>query len=141
MEFSLTPKSLPGETARRLMACNAATERFGLSLTAAEAAELAESRGRVLRDTGRVEFSGGVLPRLAMAFCDSPWAEAETWAETLQALQELFYHLKNDTGLSDDDLMAAMRRTYDGPAHGSTALLADRLSDRPEEWEQEDEDD
>ena len=102
-----------------LTLCEDAMARCGLSLTAEERRELWADRLRVLRDTGRLELGEPLLPRLALAFCDSPWAEPDTWAETLEGLQELFYHAKNRTGMSDEDLLCAMRRMFDGPARGS----------------------
>ena len=106
-----------------LALCEDAMARCGLTLTAEERQQLWAERLRVLRDTGRLELGEPLLPRLALAFCDSPWVEPETWAETLADLQELFYHAKGRTGLSDDRLISAMRRLFDGPARGSVELL------------------
>ena len=61
-------------------------------------------------------------------------AEPETWAETLEGLQELFYHAKNRTGQSDDDLLAAMRRLFDGPARGSVERV-EALLEEETEWD------
>ena len=115
-----------------LALCEDAMARCGLVLTAEERRQLWEDRLRVLRDTGRLELGEPLLPRLALAFCDSPWAEPETWAETLEGLQELFYHAKNRTRQSDDDLLAAMRRLFDGPARGSVELLEALLEEEME---------
>ena len=115
-----------------LTLCEDAMARCGLSLTAEQRQQLWEDRLRVLHDTGRLELGEPLLPRLALAFCDSPWAEPETWAETLEGLQELFYHAKNRTGLPDEELLAAMRRLYDGPARGSVERVEELLEEGTE---------
>ena len=117
-----------------LALCEGAMARCGLSLTAEERKGLWEDRLRVLRDTGRLELGEPLLPRLALAFCDSPWAESETWAETLEGLQELFYHAKNRTGLPDGELLSTMRRLFDGPAHGSVERV-EALLEEGTEWD------
>ena len=127
MEWNLTPLPRTEETIRALEACGRMTERFGLTLSHQQMAALAAGRGEALRDTGRVEFGEGILPRLIHRFCDSPHLDSETWAETLGELQSLFYCFKNEFSLSDDSLLDAMRAVFDGPAHGSLELLADRL--------------
>ena len=116
-----------------LALCEDAMARCGLALTAEERRQLWEDRLRVLRDTGRLELGEPLLPRLALAFCDSPWAEPETWAETLAELQELFYHTKNRTGLPDEELLRALRRLFDGPAHGSVEQV-EALLEEGTEW-------
>ena len=76
-------------------------------------------------DSGRVEFEGGILPKLIGAFCDSPYAETETWAETLAALQEAFYFFKSEAEdrLTDDELIAFMKSVFNGRAQGSAEYL------------------
>lgn len=115
------------EIVRALDACNARTVRFGLTLSPEQMEQLAEGRFRALRETGRVEFGEGILPRLVLAFCDSPYLQQEDWAETLLLLQQVFYKFKNDfrDSIGDDTLLRLMRRAFDGRAHGAAELLAD----------------
>ena len=68
----------------------ALASRFGLTLSPAEKAMLRAARQEALRDAGRVEFGESALSHLVRAFCDSPWVERETWAETLAALREQY---------------------------------------------------
>ena len=130
--------------------CNALTERYGLSLTGPQMERLAVRRGRVLRETGRVEFGPGVLPKLILTFRDSPYLEQYCYEETLTGLQDLFYQLKNrcGEGLTDDELLSAMKLLYDGPAGGSLDFLAGAPSEvlvrigrtgslRGTQWEEE----
>ena len=114
-------------TVRTLETLDRRMAPLGLRLTQEECLALAEGRERALTDTGRVEFGEGILPRLIHQFCDSPYVDSKTWAETLEELQGLFYCFKNEFPLSDEDLLAAMRAVFDGPAHGALELLPDRL--------------
>ena len=120
---------------------NEKTAPFGLSLSPAQIAVLQKQEGQALSRTGRVCFGKSILPRLAAAFTGSPHIQACDWADTLGELTELFYALKRETedSLSDDELIERMVRTFDGPAQGSTTLLADFffMSDEPEEDDDE----
>ena len=122
MEF-LRP-SQPRENLQVLAAVNRQTARYGLTLTPEEMTALAESRGRALRDTGRVELGEGILPRLIEAFCDSPYLHQADYAGTLEALQTIFYRWKNEAGdlTPDEDILRFLRRAFDR-AGGSTDCL------------------
>lgn len=104
---------------------NDLTARYGLSLSEGQLLALAEGRDAALADTGRIEFGVGILPRLAYAFCDSPYVDRHTWCDTLLALQELFYYFKSesDDAFADDELVEALRAAFDRPAEGSIELL------------------
>lgn len=126
-ELTFAQEAQLAGTVRELAPCNRMSARYGLTLTEEEQVNLARARLRALDHAGRVEFGGSVLPRLIHGFCDSPWLTSEDYALTLEELQELFYHFKNATGdrLSDEELIAALRAVFDGPAHGTVELLAD----------------
>lgn len=130
----------PGRLAeiRALEACNERTARFGLRLSETQLRALEDRRDRALRETGRVEFGGGILKQLILTFCGSPYLLQQEYEETLAALQDAFYALKNETGdrIPDDELIDAMRRAYDGKAGGSVEALAGLT---PEELFQDDE--
>lgn len=118
-----------GMARKELALCNEATTRQGLALTEQQVFELAERRGEVLRATGRVEFGRGVLVELVQGFCDSPYLAQETYAATVADLQDVFYRRKEDSEagevLSDDDLISALRYSFDNKAAGSVQLLED----------------
>lgn len=101
-------------------------EVCGMTISAEQAAMLVQHQRAVLRDVGRVDFGGGVLKKLAAAFCGSPYIQANNWADTLAQLTELFYALKNETRdqLGDDALIAAMAARFNGDAGGSLDALA-----------------
>ena len=84
-----------------------------------------ECRKTALKDTGRVEFAGGILPKLIEAFCDSPYIDRENYAETLAQLQEAFYYYKSEAmeSFSDDELIGFMAEVFHGRAQGSTEYL------------------
>ncbi len=68
------------------LSCAALGARWGLSLSAAEAAELTAAQGEALRAEGRGAFSPGALTELVRAFAPSPYAERERWAALLRSL-------------------------------------------------------
>ena len=106
--------------------CNAYSSRFGLILREDEIAELVQGREEALRAAGRIEFGGGILPKLIRAFCDSPFIERDNYAAVLSELQEMFYHFKTESRdkLSDDELIEFMVKTFNGRAQGSTEYLS-----------------
>ena len=103
------------------------TARFGLTLTPEQCGRLLARRAEALRETERIELGEGILPKLAVALCDSPCVGPENWEEALGGLTELFYHFKGACGehLGDDELLAALVRLYNGWAGG----CADRIAD------------
>lgn len=112
-----------------LARCNALSARYGLSLSTADMQMLARNQAEALRATGRIEFGGGPYEALVYAFCDSPYLAPDDYADTLADLCALFYEFKGESAeqWSDDELIAEMKRLYDGPCHGSTELMGDRL--------------
>ena len=106
--------------------CNELNQLHGLILTEADITELVELRGRALQATSRVEFGGGILPKLIQTFCKSPYVDSYNYAATLGDLQDAFYYFKNesDDRFSDDDLIEFMEKVFNGQAHGSTEVLS-----------------
>lgn len=106
--------------------CSELNQLYGLTLTEEDITELVELRGQALRRTGRVEFGGGILPKLIRAFCKSPYVDAYNYAATLGDLQDAFYYFKNESEdrFSDDDLIEFMEKVFNGAAAGSTEALA-----------------
>ena len=105
--------------------CNDLNQIYGLTLTESDITELVELRGNALRSTGRVEFGGGILPKLIRAFCKSPYVNPYNYATTLAELQDAFYYFKNESEdrFSDDELIEFMANIFNGQAHGSTEVL------------------
>ena len=105
--------------------CNELNRIYGLTLTEEDITELVELRGQALRSTGRVEFGGGILPKLIRAFCKSPYVDPYNYAATRGELQDAFYDFKKESEdrFSDDELIAFMEKVFNGQAHGSTEVL------------------
>lgn len=125
-ELSLTALQ-KSQTMAELRDCNRLTGRYGLSLSETQIANLVAQRSEALQSAGRIEFGGGVLPKLVEAFCDSVYITQENYEETLATLQELFYYYKTESldTLSDDELIDFMRCNFDGPCQGSLDYLGD----------------
>lgn len=123
--IGLHNQMLAQQAAAEILACNEVSRRYGLQLTDAEARELVEYRAAALKNTGRVEFSGGVLPRLIRAFCDSPYLDPENYESTLIDLQEAFYYFKSESQdrFTDDELIEYMAKVFNGRAQGSAEYL------------------
>ena len=113
-----------------LLACNEYTRRYGLTLTAEDAAMLTETQREALRTAGRVEFTGGAVEKIVTEFAASPSLTQASFAATLAALTERFYTIKNETSdhIGDEALIKYMRRAFDVECSGSVeALAADAL--------------
>lgn len=122
---------LPGAEplATVLGCCNSLTARYGLVLDEEQMEMLIQRQAQALRDTGRVEFGRGPYEKLIYAFCDSPYVTQTGYADLLAELCALFYRFKGESGerWSDDELIEAMARLYNGSCSGSAELMADRL--------------
>jgi hypothetical protein len=116
------------QAVNEIMTCNDLTAHFGLTLTGQQAVALVETRNVSLRENGRIEFGGGVIDKIINEFCDSPHLSMRNYAATLHELVEMFYTFKNETLdlIGDDDLIAFMKKSFDGVCQGSLDLLAGR---------------
>lgn len=113
------------EAKQEIRACNEFTERFGLWLSEEEIGALVQSRVQALKNSGRVEFGGGILPKLIYAFCDSPYMEQENYESVLEELQEAFYYYKSEAqdAYTDEELIEFMVSVFNGRAQGSVEYL------------------
>jgi len=129
LDFLLAPQSvLTNLAVSEIVDCNKLSSRYGLILSSQEAQELVETRTAALQATGRLEFGSGIIAKIVTAFCSSPYITSKDYATTLHELVETFYYYKNETldELSDDELIALMRRYFDQTCHGSLELLQNR---------------
>ena len=108
-----------------LRCCEELNRFYGLTLTEEDITELVQLRAAALRATGRVEFGGGILPKLVRTFCRSPYVDRFNYASVLAELQDAFYYFKSESGdaFSDADLIDFMAEVFNGPARGSAELL------------------
>ena len=112
---------------KKVIECNQYSKQFGVVLSEEEALALVEERKQSLKDKERVEFGEGILPKLIFAFCDSPYIYQDNYVDTIAALQDIFYLYKNESldELTDDELIAHMKREFDGSCQGSLEYLED----------------
>ena len=107
--------------------CNQYSQKFGVSLTEKDALMLLEARKNSLKEQERIEFGGGILPKLIFSFCDSPFIYQDNYVDTLEALQNIFYLYKNESldELTDDELIEYMKKHFDNDCQGSLEYLED----------------
>jgi len=118
-------ESLSGE----LRACNALSARFGLTLSEEAMQAVARRRVAALREAGRIEFGKSAVPKLIEAFCDSPYLMQDEYEAVLGELTDAFYYFKNESFdlLTDDELIAAMRTSYDESGGSVDAVIGTSL--------------
>lgn len=109
-----------------LLKGNEFLKQYALCLSREEAELLLGERRRCLSEQQRVEFGEGILKKLLFEFCDSPYLEQEQLAETLAALQEIFYLYKNESleELTDEELLSYMKEKFDGECRGDLEYLS-----------------
>ncbi len=137
----LTLMELQLEKAKdELRCCDQLNALYGLVLTEADITELVTLRSEALKSTGRVEFGGGILPKLCRAFCNSPYVDPGNYAAVLGELQEAFYYFKNESEdrFSDDELIEYMAKVFNGRAAGNTELLCAIDLDQLCRWARDD---
>ena len=127
MEFPLMHTGGLASGADRVQSVACAAARAGLTLTDGDIRSICAACERALHESNRIELEPGLPEALVEAFGGSPWLDPA--AETLGALAELFYILKNETHdrISDESLLRQMRETFDGPCRGSVERLANLL--------------
>lgn len=127
--FTLIPSSVLNQLAiAEIVHCNKMTSRYGLTLSQADALELAATRSEALSNYGRIEFTGGIISKLILRFSDSPFLTKYNYVTTLNDLIETFYYFKNETldEISDDELIPLMKMYFDHRCQGSMELLQNR---------------
>lgn len=128
-DFLLIPFSntlMERQTADTILACNEEIGKYGLILTEQQALALAQTRTSALKENKRIELNGGIVDRLILAFCNSPYIGNDTYEDILHELISLFYDLKNSTWdtISDDDIITFMKNAFNNRCHGSLELLS-----------------
>lgn len=104
---------------------NQVTKRYGLALSEEDAALIAAERVKVLQEQKRVEFGGGIMPRMIYEFCDSAYIDQNNYVNTLICLQEIFYLYKNEMQdeISDDELLHFMKEQFETICYGDLEYL------------------
>ena len=109
----------------RVLETNERTARYGLSLSVQDAKLLLEERTHVLKEERRVEFGGGILPKIIEEFCDSDFIDQNNYVDTLIRLQEIFYLYKNEMldEITDEELIHFMREQFEEVCFGDLSYL------------------
>ena len=109
----------------RILDTNQWTGRYGLLLSGEDADALMEKRRQTLRETKRVEFGEGILPKIIYEFCDSAYIHQSDYAKTLASLQEIFFHYKNEMmdESTDDELLEFMKEQFETVCFGDLDYL------------------
>lgn len=128
-DFSLVAISsslMERQATDKILACNEEIEKYGLVLTEQQALALVQTRTNALKENKRIELNGGIVDKLILAFCNSPYIDKNTYEDTLHELISLFYDLKNNTWdtISDDDVIEFMKNAFNNRCHGSLELLS-----------------
>lgn len=128
-EFSLVAINsslMERQAADKILACNDEIGKYGLVLTKQQALALVQTRTNALKENKRIELNGGIVDKLILAFCDSPYIGKDTYEGTLHELINLFYDLKNNTWdtISDDNIIEFMKNAFNNRCGGSLELLS-----------------
>lgn len=131
MDFSLIMISnslVDKQAVNEIVKCNEITAHYGLKLSEKQAGELVDTRTEALKSNGRIEFGGGIIDKLIIEFCDSPFISQSNYTDTLNDLIEIFYYFKNESEdeISDDELISLMKKYFDGNCQGCIELLENR---------------
>lgn len=112
-----------------IMRTNDQIGEFGLCLSEADVKLLLAERKQGLKETQRVEFGEGILPKLIYTFCDSPYIYQDNFVDVIGQLQDIFYEYKNESVdmLSDDELIEFMKKEFDGQCNGSLEQLEETI--------------
>lgn len=76
-----------------MLACNEEIEKYGLALTKQQALALVQTRTNALKEHKRIELNSGIVDKLTLAFCDSPYIEKDIYEDILHDLI-LYFVLK-----------------------------------------------
>lgn len=109
----------------KVMETNQYIDKFGLVLSEQDAQLILEAKKSSLKEERRVEFGGGIAPKIIQEFCDSPYVYQNNFVEVIIRLQEIFYLYKNEMNdeITDDELLHLMREQYDQLCFGDLEYL------------------
>ena len=107
---------------------NIILSEFGITVSEQEAKELIAIRNDALKRNGRIEFRHDIIEKLIFAFCDSRCINNEDFVEGVGEFVDMFYYFRNETNVSDDEIISAMRMTFD-KYNGSEEMVESRTLD------------
>lgn len=131
MDFNLIVISnslLDKQAVDEIIKCNDVTACYGLKLSKEQALELVNTRTDALKCNGRIEFGGGIIDKLIIEFCNSPFISQDNYEAVIHDLIDIFYYFKNESEdeISDDELISLMKKYFDENCKGCIELLENR---------------
>lgn len=118
----------PAALKNALIELNSMTREYGLFLTVKQVNRLAEAVQRALRESDRIEIGAGIMPVLAEEFSTSVFVNRENYAQLLEELVFIFFHVKTAVcdRISDRELVRILRDYYENKALGSVEIMRER---------------
>ena len=109
----------------KVMETNQKTAPYGLFLSEQDAELLIEEHHHALQEQKRVEFGGGITPKIIYEFCDSNYIDQNNYVDTIIKLQEIFYLYKNEMQdeITDDELLHFMKEQFEKVCFGDLEYL------------------
>lgn len=109
----------------KVMETNQKTAPYGLFLSEQDAELLIEEHHHALQEQKRVEFGGGITPKIIYEFCDSDFIDQNNYVDTIIKLQEIFYLYKNEMQdeITDDELLHFMKEQFEKVCFGDLEYL------------------
>ncbi|WKY47553.1 DUF6323 family protein [Eubacteriaceae bacterium ES3] len=121
--------SLLASNSKTIFDCNQFTKAHNLILSPEEAGELALVQQKSLKEHGRIDLSGAMIPKkIITVFSESPYLTPENYFETVTELIDIFYACQTETleKFGDLELINIMKNLFDTICQGSLELLKDR---------------
>lgn len=115
-----------------LLSTNAEPSGGGLTLSPAQALELAKTHRRALDRCGRIEVGTDTVRKIIGAFRRSQYLWQRDYADVLNEAVEAFYELKNESedAVSDDSLIALLADAFERGKGDLSRFLGSRELDR-----------
>lgn len=140
MEFQLTAQALFNELGnalnanldRELLDTNVKAAEYGLTLSASDASRLAETDCITINELDRITIDKSIAVKLTEKFMLSTYIRQKEYAQTLEALIEVFYTAKDECcdTMTDDEVINAMFAFFERESGGDIDVLCSRDMER-----------
>lgn len=133
MKFELSPQLKLHEitNAQRkddLLALNETSAEYGLVLSEQEAEMLVQAGRDAIALQDRIEFGKSATTKMIEKFMHSSYLSQNGYADTIAALLEVFYEVKEESLdiLTDDEVIQVMYDLFEGESGGDVEILRSR---------------
>lgn len=123
--------SITTDQINSILKFNDTSKKRNISLTKEEAKDLIISKNFSLKKYERIEFNDNSTKKIMYEFSSSDFINKHSYLQTLEAIIDLFYLLKNESEdkISDDDLILIMKEKYENVCFGDISILGSILYD------------